>query len=126
MTPPDRSRHPGWTTLFTEARFAFDRSADGWFPEDPSSANLAWRRYGRSVASFRLAARGRSVDHQGSGERLEFDFVPLPYYQGAWRGLVTLPHLFVAVHRVVRSSTLSIVRLPGPVGTIAAFHSTLR
>ncbi|HEX6351457.1 glycosyltransferase [Actinophytocola sp.] len=105
-------------TLFTEARFVWRQGQ--WMPVDPVNGKLLRTPYLDAGNRVRVVARaGRRGRRRPS--RLDDSSVlhPLPYYVGA-RGLLrAAPAMSVSVTKAVANAETVVLRLPGPVGTVA-------
>lgn len=112
-------------TLFTEARL--DQMPDGsHVSDDPNMQGSRWAVFLPTIDQPVLAARSRPVTSEASAHRLEGNVFALPYYVGLRQAVRTLPALFTQIDRAVRRSDVVVARLPGVVGSLAAFCAVVR
>ena len=88
--------------------------------------DLFWDRYLEVFNKVYVVARVYDVDlpekiPNGYKEvtRDRVEFLRLPYYQGLYAGIVTLPILFIELFKIVKSSKNNILRLPGIISIFA-------
>jgi glycosyltransferase involved in cell wall biosynthesis len=119
--------HSRPVVIFVEARFSRSAASPRWSAEDIASGESEWRPYQERFGVVAVAARARSVAGGTSGADLEdVQLIPLPYYRGHWQLLRRLPALYLAADRAVRETAVTMVRLPGPVGSLAVLACRIR
>ena len=110
----------GWPrtySVFCETRI--DYGVDGGLPDTGNAS--PWARYLRDGNRLKVVVRaevrrGRRVTPLVDRVRV----VPLPYYVGVRQLVAKAVPLAVSIARAVRDAQVIIVRLPGPVGSVAA------
>jgi glycosyltransferase involved in cell wall biosynthesis len=120
-TPVVPELGPREISIFTETRFA--KRPDGrWSALDPASRGQRWDRYTQDGDTVRVVARADWRPSAGSAPVPdEVTLVPLPYYVGV-RGLVRkLLPVMRSVTRAVTQAETIVLRVPGVMGSIAAF-----
>lgn len=110
--------------VFTEARYG--KAGNAWAAEDMAGGTGVWAGYRDVVGEVTVAARAREVPGAAGPAVGGVRLAPLPYYIGPRQLVRRLPRLGMAVSRLVRRASTVVVRLPGPVGTLAAVACTVR
>lgn len=111
--------------LVTEARL--QRLADSSVGSDaPGIAGFSWRREFSEINRLRLVARVDPDTTSSSARPVAGEVLPLPYYVGMRQMVRALPRLVRAVDTAVAQSSVVVVRLPGPLGMLAAGSAYLR
>lgn len=111
--------------LVTEARL--QRLADSSIGSDaPGTAGMSWRREFSEIGGLRLVARVDPVVSSSSARPIAGEVLPLPYYVGMGQMVRALPRLVRAVDTAVAQSSVVVVRLPGPLGILAACSAYVR
>lgn len=94
--------------------------------------DLFWDRYLEVFNKVYVVARVYDVDlpekiPNGYKEvtRDRVEFLRLPYYQGLYAGIVTLPILFIELFKIVKSSKNNILRLPGIISIFAGIFCSI-
>jgi glycosyltransferase involved in cell wall biosynthesis len=116
---PGRRPVPGSVTIFTEARFGQD-PCGRWAAQDAANGAASWEPYREQFDPVTVVGRARPVAGTADVELGQVDLMPIPYYVGARELVLRSPAVWVAIARAVRQAATIVVRLPGPVGTIAA------
>lgn len=118
----DTVRRP---TVFTESRL--HRGPDGRITSASAALHgWEWTRGLANLPDIQLAARVERTEVERQGD-VHGTVIPLPHYLGLKQLLRTAPRLVYEIGRTVRAASLVIVRLPGPIGLIAAtFARALR
>jgi glycosyltransferase involved in cell wall biosynthesis len=116
---------PASVAVFVEDRFGQTRSGE-WAGESLASGAAAWSPYAERFDGVTVVARARRVPGTACAEVGDVDVVPLPYYCGPRQLARSAPAVCAAVARGIRAASVVIVRLPGPVGAIAAAMCVVR
>lgn len=112
-------------TVVTEAHF---RRGDtgGWAAVDGVNGDQQWSRYTRSMRKIKIAGRASAAAAPPEADPVTVaEVVPLPEAQGRNELLKKLPSLSIAMGRVVRSSELLVLRIPGPISLLAGVWAML-
>ncbi|CAN7241027.1 glycosyltransferase [Pseudarthrobacter oxydans] len=111
-------------SLISEARLG--RSKDGALAAvDAASGPTAWKRYQNRISGFRLAARVSEVPGSASILLNTLPVFPLPHYIGIGQFMRNIPSLLRNCWKLVSSSDVVVVRIPGPLGFLNAVLANL-
>lgn len=114
---------PVQTTIFMESRLS--RMANGAVgTRSHGEAGRNWTRGLLGLPGVQLAVRV-SADPDEELQQVEGTIRPLRSYIGLRGLLVALPRLLIQVGQTVRQSGVVVVRLPGPIGTLAGILAIL-
>jgi len=107
-------------SVFTEARLGrTDRGR--WAAIEEANGAAAWSVYLRSGAVVRLVGRAQTQPGTASATLpAGVQVAPLPYYVGVPGLARSLPALVIGIRRAVRTADVAILRVPGPIGSVAA------
>lgn len=112
-------------TVFTEARFT--TGLTGVVSVDGANGDSQWSRYEALAEDLRVAGRTLAASGQTGGELVTTArLVALPSYRGLSGLLAQAPSLLRAVVDAVGRSDLVVLRVPGPISTLAAAVARVR
>lgn len=111
------------TTIVLEARLT--SSGSGLFTSVQDLAGMNWAAGLESIPNLRLAARAHPGPDAGL-LAMDGTHILLPHYIGLFQLLRRLPKVIWHINRLVSTSSVLVVRQPGPLGLLTTFIAKLR
>ncbi|MGQ0844947.1 MAG: glycosyltransferase family 4 protein [Sporichthyaceae bacterium] len=106
-------------SVFTDSRFGTDEDGDA-AAYDMATAGVVWSPYTTTGDRLRLVARVDRSHGSGSLKLSPIEVAPLPHSVGPRRFVRSIPQLTVALYGPLRTAEQIVLRVPGPVTSIAA------